>query len=127
MHIIVCTHRREVEETVARAFDGAEDRRTVCESGMDLLAAATTLAADLLVLDLETPGLNGLLLVSALQQLAPKLPVVAVTTKADTDARPLAQKGVRVARLTAENSLQPLTAELDRWSRQAAGAGALSP
>ncbi|HTU01209.1 MAG TPA: response regulator [Candidatus Sulfotelmatobacter sp.] len=124
MQIIVCTDRREVEEAVAETFDGAEDRQTVCESGMELLAVAKTLAADLLVLDLETPGLNGLLLVSALQELAPKLPVVAVTTKADTDARSLAQKGVRVARLAAGNGFQPPLAEIGRSSRQAAGAGA---
>jgi len=123
MHIIVCTDRREVETAIAAAFDGAEDRQTVCESGMELLAAAKMLAADLLVLDLETPGLNGLLLVSALQELAPKLPMVAVTTKAETDVGPLAQKGVRVARLTTEDRLRPLLAELGRGNTQAAAAG----
>jgi CheY-like chemotaxis protein len=77
------------------------------------------------VLDLDTPGLNGLLLVSAVQELAPALPIVAVSARSEQDVqqdvRLLLQKGVRYVNLS-RGLLQPLLGELSR-SRGAAVAG----
>ncbi len=115
MHVIICTDSREVVGAVRRSFNGDADRVTVCESGLELLAAVGALAADLVVLDLETPGINGLLLVSAAQELAPGLPIVAVSTRSEPDVRPLLQKGVRYVSLSG-GFLQPLVAELSRRS-----------
>jgi CheY-like chemotaxis protein len=113
MHVILCTNGGEVTEAIRTTLERSAGRLTVCESGLELLAAAGTLAADLVVLDLETPGLNGLLLVSAVQELAPGLPIVAVSTGSQQDVRPLLQKGVRYLRLS-RGILQPLLAELSR-------------
>jgi hypothetical protein len=61
---------------------------------------------------------NGLLLVSAAQELAPGLPIVAVSTRAEHDVRPLLQKGVRHVRLQG-GMMPPLLGELSGGSRDA--------
>ncbi|MFB3818355.1 MAG: response regulator [Candidatus Methylomirabilales bacterium] len=119
MHVIICTDNQGVIEAVGRSIAGEAGRVSACESGMELLAAVRALAADLVVLDLDTPGMNGLLLVSAVQQLQPKLPIVAVSGRA-MDVRPLLQRGVRYVALNGD-LLQPLVTEV---ARQAAAAGA---
>jgi DNA-binding response OmpR family regulator len=121
MHVLICTDNPDVVETLRRGLAAETGRTTVCESGLDLLAAARTLSADLAVLDLDTPGLNGLLLISAVQELAPALPIVAVSARSEQDVRPLLQKGVRYVNLS-RGLLQPLLAELGR-TRGAAAAG----
>lgn len=94
MHVIVCSGNPAVVDAASRAFDHREHRHTVCESGLEVLGVVGVLHSDLLVLDLETPGLGGLLLISAIRELAPDLPILAVSTKPMPDARALAQKGV---------------------------------
>ncbi len=101
MHIILCSDNSAVRESVSRPFSELGDRLTICESGMELLAAAKAMAADAVVLDLGTHGLGGLLLVSAVKELAPSLPIVAVSMRSESepDVRPLLQKGVPYVRL----------------------------
>jgi len=72
---------------------------TVCESGLEVLGAVEVVDADLLVMDMQTPGLNGLLFVSAIRELAPGLPILAVSAKPEEDARSFSHKGVSFARL----------------------------
>jgi len=100
-HAIVCSQNPMVLDAVSRAFYHEGSVPTVCESGMELLGAVGVFAPDIVILDLETPGLGGLLLVSAIKELAPGVPIVAVSTKPVADARALSQKGVRVASLGA--------------------------
>jgi CheY-like chemotaxis protein len=118
MHVIICTDNQGVIDAVGRSIAGEAGRLSVCESGMELLAAVRALAADLVVLDLETPGMNGLLLVSAVQELQPRLPIVAVSGRA-RDVRALLQKGVRYVALNG-GPLQPLLAEVTRQAAAAA-------
>lgn len=99
MHVIVCSNSRDLVEAASRAFERDESRLTVCESGLEVLGAVEVLDADLLILDLETPGLNGLLMISAIKQLAPAILIVAVSTKPQVDARAVSHKGVSYARL----------------------------
>jgi CheY-like chemotaxis protein len=94
MHVIVCSGNPSVVRAVSRILNRGEDRQTICESGLDVLGLVGVLRSDLLVLDLETPGLGGLLLISAIKQLAPELPILAVSTRPAADMRALAQKGV---------------------------------
>jgi CheY-like chemotaxis protein len=112
MHVIVCTDKSEVIDAARASLAGETGRLSVCESGMELLAAVGAVTADLVVLDLETPGMNGLLLVSAVQQLQPRIPIVAVS-KEQMDVRPLLQKGVRYVALNG-GVIQPLVVELER-------------
>jgi CheY-like chemotaxis protein len=99
MHIILCSDNPVMREVVQQSFAERVDRLTVCESGMELLAAVKALVADLVILDLESHGLGGLLLASAVQELAPGLRIVAVSLRAEVDTRPLMQRGVPYVRL----------------------------
>ncbi len=95
MHVILCSRNAVVVGTLSRIFDCRGHRLTVCESGMEVLGTVEVTSADLLVVDMETPGLNGLILVSAVKELAPGLPIAAVSTRPEVpDARALEQKGV---------------------------------
>ncbi|HSB77902.1 MAG TPA: response regulator, partial [Candidatus Methylomirabilis sp.] len=94
MHTIICSANPAIVSAVSHGLDHGEGRQTVCESGLEVLGLVGVLHSDLLVLDLETPGLGGLLLISAIRELAPELPILAVSTTPVADARALAQKGV---------------------------------
>ncbi|MBI3007269.1 MAG: response regulator [candidate division NC10 bacterium] len=107
MPVIVCSNNSVVVDAVSRAFDHNGHRLTVCESGLEVLGAVGVVASDLVILDLETPGLSGLLLVSAVKELAPGLPIVAVSTKPDPDARAVSQKGVAVTVLPSGHEAAP--------------------
>ncbi len=100
-HVIVCSADPAVVDEVSQAFRGGDlHRQTVCESGLEVLGTVGVLDSDLLVLDLETPGLSGLLLISAIQELAPTLPILAVSTHDGVvDVRALAEKGVPYVRI----------------------------
>jgi DNA-binding response OmpR family regulator len=99
MHIIVCSNSRELVDAASGAFDRDGSRVTVCESGLEVLGAVEIIDADLLVLDLEMPGLNSLLMIQAIRELSPALSIVAVSTKPQVDARAVSLKGVSYARL----------------------------
>lgn len=119
MHVIVCSSNPAVVGAVSGAFDQHGHRLTLCESGLEVLGVVGVVAADLVILDLETPGLGGLLLISALQERAPGVPLVAVSTRPNPDVRALSQRGVAYAMLSPApaDGAHPLLAEL------AAGAG----
>jgi CheY-like chemotaxis protein len=116
MHIILCSDSSVVKEAVAGRLvaDDHRVRLTACESGMELLATVKALAADLVVLDLGTHGLGGLLLISAVQELAPGVPILAVSATADVDARPVVQRGIPHVVLAAEGNgeMRALLAQL---------------
>ncbi len=118
-HAIVCSQNPMVLDAVSRAFYPEGSVPTVCESGMELLGAVGVFAPDIVILDLGTPGLGGLLLVSAIKELAHGVPIVAVSTKPVVDARVLSQKGVRVASLgtSPDGEAHVLLAELAQLGR----------
>jgi DNA-binding response OmpR family regulator len=99
MHIIVCSNSPLSVDAVSLAFQSRQPRLTVCESGLEVLGAVAIMNADLLVLDVETPGLDGLLIISAIRELASGLPILAVSAKPEEDARSVSYKGVSFARL----------------------------
>ena len=110
MHILICSKSPLIVNAASLAFQsrpaGAgsplgsdQPRLTVCESGLEVLGAVEVVDADLLVMDMQTPGLNGLLFVSAIRELAPGLPILAVSAKPEEDARSFSHKGASFARL----------------------------
>lgn len=123
--MILCSDNPTVRDAVADRLSPCADRLTVCDSGMELLAAVRTLAADIVVLDLGTHGLSGSLLVSAVEQLAPGVPILAVSAGADVEARPVVQKGIPHLVLGAERDgeMQALLAQLTGRRAAALGAG----
>ena len=99
MHIIVCSNSMLTLDAVSLAFQSRRPRITVCESGLEVLGAVEIMDADLLVMDMQTPGLNGLLIISAIRELASSLPILAVSTKPEEEARSFSCKGVSFAKL----------------------------
>lgn len=95
MHnILICSADEDLLTTLRAASDGGDVRLTVCHGGMDAVRALMTLSFDRLILDLETPGLDGLFLVSIARRIDPHLPVVAVSRGPVVQAREIQQKGV---------------------------------
>jgi CheY-like chemotaxis protein len=99
MHIIVCSKTSMLVDAASRAFEFRRPRITVCESGLEVLGAVQVVEADLLILDMQMPGLNGLLMITAIRKLAPNLPIVAVSATPEEDARAFSHKGVSYATL----------------------------
>ncbi len=99
MHILVCSNSELTLDAVSLAFQSRQPRLTVCESGLEVLGAVEIMDADLLVIDMQTPGLNGLLIISAIRELAPSLPILTVSANPEEDARSFSYKGVSFARL----------------------------
>ena len=114
MHIIVCSKNRLIVEATSRAFEPRLPRLTVCESGLEVLGAVEIVDADLLVVDMQTPGLSSLLILAAVRELAPDLPILAVSHRPEEDARMISHKGVSFAILPAagEGSTQDLASTL---------------
>ena len=104
MHIILCSDSPAVRDVVYRSLADPDDHLTVCESGMELLATVKAIVSDLVILDLESHGLGGLLLVSAVRELAPGLRILAVSMRSEVDARSLVQMGVPYVRLGADGA-----------------------
>ncbi len=121
MQVIVCSDSRELVDAASMAFDQEGSRLTVCESGLEVLGTVEILDADLLVLDLDTPGLSGLLMIAAVKELAPALSIVAVSTKPQVDARAVSHKGVSYATLPSgpNGGVQSLMASLAQMGRDA--------
>lgn len=95
MHNILICSANEDLLTALHAASGAEGvRLTVCRRGMEAVRALIALSFDRLILDLETPGLDGLFLVSVARRIDPHLPVVAVSRGPVVQAREIQQKGV---------------------------------
>ena len=104
MHEILICSANEDLLTALHAASGAEGvRLTVCRRAMAAVRALMALSFDRLILDLETPGLDALFLVSIARRIDPHLPVVAVSRGPEVQAREIQQKGVA-------HHLVPLTA-----------------
>ena len=119
MQIALCTNNPEVSQAVEGAVRGRGTPPTICESGLQLLGMVRAAAADLVVLDLDTPGLNWLFLISAIQEVSPGLPIAAVAGSAEADARLLTQMGVPFVKVNSqpEVEIRALLAELARRAR----------
>jgi len=104
MHEILICSANEDLLTALGAASGAEGvRLTVCRRAMDAVRALMALSFDRLILDLETPGLDGLFMVSIARRIDPHLPVVAVSRGPVVQLREIQHKGVA-------HHLVPLTA-----------------
>ena len=104
MHeILICSANEDLLTALGAASDEGDVRLTVCHRGMDAVQALMALSFDRLILDLETPGLDGLFLVSIARRIDPHLPVVAVSRGPVVQAREIQHKGVA-------HHLVPLTA-----------------
>ncbi len=120
--VVICSNNSAVVEIVSRGLQQDGGRYMVCESGLEVLGLIGVVHCDLLVLDVETPGLSNLLLISAIRELAPALPILAVSTRDGVDARALSEKGVPYRRLDSDVSTDgpALLAEMNRLGSEEA-------
>lgn len=122
MQILLCSTSPAVAEAVAAITVGGQPcRPTVCESGLDLLGAVRQVPADLVILDLDTAGINPSFLIGAIAEVAPGLPVAAVSTRTDVDVPALTIRGVPYIRLNGNPAVEvrALLGDLDRRHRAA--------
>jgi CheY-like chemotaxis protein len=95
MHnILICSANEDLLTALRAASGGGDVHLTVCRRGMEAVRALVALSFDRLILDLETPGLDGLFLVSIARRIDPHLPVVAVSRGPVVQARAIQQKGI---------------------------------
>jgi len=94
MHIIVCSDNPAMVIAASRVFESHRPCLTVCEAGLQVLGTVEQVNADLLIIDMQTPGLNGWLIISAVRELAPHLPILAASAKPEEDGRAISHKGV---------------------------------
>lgn len=104
MHVMLCSNSSELVDAASRVYGRAGFRLTVCECGLQTLAVAEVVDADLLIVDLETPGLDCLLMLAAIKELAPLLPIVAVSTRPQIDARAVSHKGISYVTLPSDSA-----------------------
>ena len=93
-NILICSANEDLLTALHAASGGEGVRLTVCNRGMDAVRALTALSFDRLILDLETPRIDGLFLVSIARRIDPHLPVVAVSRGPVVQLREIQQKGV---------------------------------
>ena len=93
-NILICSANEDLLTALGAASEGADVRLTVCHRGMDAVRVLMALSFDRLILDLETPGLDGLFLVSIARRIDLHLPVVAVSRGPVAQAREIQHKGV---------------------------------
>ncbi|MGH2627349.1 MAG: hypothetical protein ACRDHY_11940 [Anaerolineales bacterium] len=93
-NILICSADEDLL-TALHAASGTEGvRLMVRRSGMEAVRALMVLSFDRLILDLETPGLDALFMVSMARRIDPHLPVVAVSRGPVAQAREIQHKGV---------------------------------
>ncbi len=123
MDVVICSNSPVIVEMVSRALQQDGNRSMTCECGLEVLGLIEVLHCDLLVLDLEMPGLGNHLLISAIREVAPTLPILAVSIGNGVDVRELSEKGVPYVRLDAEatTSSTALLADMMRSGLSAPG------
>ena len=95
MHnILICSANDGLLRALRAASGRGDVHLTVCRRGMEAVRALMALSFDRLILDLETPGLDALFLVSIARRIDPFLPVVAVSRGPVVQAREIQHKGV---------------------------------
>ena len=92
--ILICSANDNFLTALRPASGEGDVRITVCRRPMEAVRAMMALSFDRLILDLETPGLDSLFLVSIARRINPHLPVVAVASRPVIEGRAVQQKGV---------------------------------
>lgn len=94
LDILVCSDNQQLVGSLSSIVDRDGYRFKVCCRGMEVLQALKALKFDMLILDLETSGLDGLLLLSIARRIDPKLPIVAISSRPALHEREIQHKGV---------------------------------
>ncbi|MGH2435700.1 MAG: hypothetical protein ACRDFA_01765 [bacterium] len=93
-HVLICSANDPLLSSLHHGSGEGGFRLTVCRRGMEAVQTLLTRSFDGLVLDLETPGLESLFLVSIARRIDPTLPIAAISTRPVGPVREVQQKGV---------------------------------
>jgi len=93
-HVLICSANDPLVASLRLESGQGAFRCTVCRRGMEAVQTLLARSLDGLILDLETPGLESLFLVSIARRIDPTLPVVAISTRPVGSVREVQQKGV---------------------------------
>jgi two-component system, NarL family, capsular synthesis sensor histidine kinase RcsC len=94
MRILLVDDDDETRELLRDFFDGRGYLVETADGGLHALARLDTFAADLVITDLEMPGMSGLELIRSLHAARPGFPVLLVTARAEREM-PLRRLGRR--------------------------------
>ena len=92
--ILICSANDNFLTALRPASGEGDVRITVCRRPMEAVRALMALSFDRLILDLETPGLDSLFLISIARRINPHLPVVAIASRPVIEGRAVQHKGV---------------------------------
>jgi len=91
---LICSDNDHLLTSLRRSSGQGDGHFTVCRRAMEAVQALLARSFDRLILDLETPGLDSLFLISIARRIDPHLPVVAISSRPVVQAREIQQKGV---------------------------------
>ena len=104
-HVLICSANDPLVTSLHLRSGQGAFRFTVCRRGMEAVQALLARSFDGLILDLETPGLESLFLVSIVRRIDPTLPVVAISTR-PVGLREVQQKGVVCHLVSPDSTLE---------------------
>lgn len=93
-NILICSDNDHLLTALGPTSGQGDAHLTVCRRGMEAVQALLAGPFDRLILDLETPGLDGLFLVAIARRIDPHVPVVAISSRPVVQSRDIQQKGV---------------------------------
>ena len=82
MHILLVEDHATVAENIRKFLELSQFAVTVANDGKDGFEKAMTLGIDLLILDVNLPGMDGYVLCSMLRQHGKKMPILMLTARA---------------------------------------------
>lgn len=92
LNILVCSANHQVVESLASIARRDGYRFMACCRGGEAIRALMVFKFDILILDLETPGLDSLFLLSTVKRIDPQLFVVAISSRPVVHAKEIQQK-----------------------------------
>ena len=105
-NVLICSANAPLVTSLRLGSGQGAFRFTVCRRGMEAVQTLLALSFDGLILDLETPGLESLFLVSIARRIDPKLPIVAISTRPVGPVREVQQKGVVCHLVSPDSTLE---------------------
>lgn len=116
LHILLVDDDELIRESVTSVLEVLGHRALVASGGqaaLDLLAAGNP--ADLVILDMNMPGMNGAETLPRIQALRPGIPVLMATGYSDEDIAPLIAGNPNVSSIQKPFSMRELKRKLDEF------------
>ena len=110
--VLIIDDERPIRESMARLLRAAGYEAVPCADGLSALERLRTESFDVVLTDLEMPGISGLELIPLLRDLAPEVPVVVLTAHHTTENSVAAMRHGGAVDFLAKPLRQPRELEL---------------